>query len=573
MTKLVAVVASSLAVSAWAANFVVNENESKTIEADATYDAILCNGTLTIAPGVTVNATRFVLASNGVERAKGSYLSATCTVGEGAKVVLPIDKSVTSTFIGIGPFANATLVLEKNADFCAGKTVVGHSLVGNFNVKKNNYNDQVEGAENSYGKDAFDFHHFVHLKEGAVLRGAGTDVTLTLGASPSTSKVQSGSLDNPAIRIRLDKGAYTDYSQTALYQATLTVYEFNGGKIRQGYWQNSNSNILLTSLDWWKEGSGIASKPVDFARIYLKSVDGNDIRIERAYYGKNWMGTSYMGSIWALGAGDIVLTATNNTQAKKLFDGTTVLGNICYNNGWSAGGLRFDLADFTGNVRIEGYARVNAEGLLKYTQTNSKFTSATKRTVTVKDDACVNLSGLPLRPDKPFVFQDRAFVTNVCAVKDGSTAVYRSTPTTITNKVANVFNLVTRDVSVVVLADTLTLGAASSALVPSLSVTAGAQAVVKGNSVAVKDIALDGAGAVAFEGDFRPESDGTLALSNYSVVGAPSPLPITYGGAVDKSALKSVSVTLAGAPYTELPLCAHKGRLYLGRFGMFVIVR
>ena len=69
----------ALPISALADDLAVAQGDSQTISADATYDAVVVNGSLTVANGITLTCTSLTVADN----INGT---ATLTVGDGEVV-------------------------------------------------------------------------------------------------------------------------------------------------------------------------------------------------------------------------------------------------------------------------------------------------------------------------------------------------------------------------------------------------------------------------------------------------------------------------------------------------------
>ena len=120
MKKLIMMIgAAVVAVGAYAADLTVAQGASQTISGDATYDAVVVNGSLTVAPDVTLTCTSLTVAD-------GISGTATLTVGDGGKVVVTGD-GIGATKIGVGA-GEANVILGSSANltvagwlnFCTG---------------------------------------------------------------------------------------------------------------------------------------------------------------------------------------------------------------------------------------------------------------------------------------------------------------------------------------------------------------------------------------------------------------------------------------------------------------------
>ncbi len=103
--------ASLLAASSHAADLTVNQGDSVTINADATYDTVIVNGDLTVAANVTLTASKlFISRNNNGNRA-------TVTVQNGARITMPWWNDNTESRLIVGDGSPATLTLNEGSTF------------------------------------------------------------------------------------------------------------------------------------------------------------------------------------------------------------------------------------------------------------------------------------------------------------------------------------------------------------------------------------------------------------------------------------------------------------------------
>lgn len=193
------VMALSLSV-AGAADLTVAQGDSRTISVDSTYDAVVVNGDLTVAPNVTLTCTSLTVADN----ISGT---ATLTVGDGGSVAVT---GGSATKIGVGT-GRAEVYLGTGASF---------SAEGYFNF--------------CYGHDEA-LSAYSDFKTQALLV-VGTNATVECGADfcfghdGSSTKSASG---NNAVKaeVRIEKDAVITAKRINQRNPYAGKIVFNGGKI------------------------------------------------------------------------------------------------------------------------------------------------------------------------------------------------------------------------------------------------------------------------------------------------------------------------------------------------------
>ena len=220
-TILASALAAALGASstAIAADLTVNQGDSQTISANATYDAVVVNGNLTVAPNVTLNCTSLTVAND----ISGT---ATLTVGDGATVSI---SGNSKTKIGVGQ-GRAEVYLG------TGATLDAHS--GNLFFCYGYESTPASGSR---------------MTEALLVAGTNSTiysaVDFFFGWGSNSNSYIPGGTANSAIKaeIRLDKGANLSAQRIRIRSTVSEKILFNGGQIVQ---RSSNYNNAFLYMDW-----------------------------------------------------------------------------------------------------------------------------------------------------------------------------------------------------------------------------------------------------------------------------------------------------------------------------------
>ena len=513
MKKLMLVSMAVLTGTLVAADLVVQPGETVTIDSDGDYGAILDNGTLLFADGVKVTAQRFIVAS-------GDVANVSCVIGKNVK----LNVSGTTKFGMDRGWGDITI------GACSTVSVVKVGMtVGVSNDRK------------PTGKTT------LTLDRNAQLIGSGTDNTLIMSEG-CQSWTTSGSAAQKKVlsEIVLNEGSSLQFSSVKVTGYPYGRVIFNGGEIRNN-WNTGSTCMIGIAGHWQYKNVG--------TYLYLTSSNANDIVLNKTSHAHSFLARSGdTGYIVFEGDGDVVFTATTRDngsgQQNKLLiesrpdDRTTdkVLfkqkGAVCF-KGVACPAMKF-------------YNKDNDLGVM-----TNFFPAATVLKI-----------GKSAAPDFNGTVQTVARVECDGAVSNLSGKVVHFTvtgsETSRIEKVGSNIELTKKGTG------SLTIGKLNDPTV-AIDVQAGAFSVT--NTGAFGTLALDASAATADFGVFAPAANTVLALTNFTAAEYPAKLPIGYTSIADRSALSQWTVTLDGTPFVAQPITAHAGSLYLGRFGLKIIVQ
>lgn len=558
LTLGLSVAASAMAM---AADLVVGVGESQTISGVQSFDRIFCNGSLTIEEGAEISCTSFCMASGVVE-------NVSVTLQNGSTLSMPSETG-GGCLIGCDGGAGV-LTLGTNAIFKTSKNVSVQYTTPQGDAFFTNENPFPTSAK-----------IFIHLMDNACMDGQKEESTFKCGAGKILTYGNYGRFEG--ITILLDKDASLCYCSVQQDSRPDCRILFNGGYIRQKYWNSANSATVASNIGWWEY-------KVSGARMYLTGTNQNDIVIQR---------DSYANSVFHL----------------------------------SSGGSRFTL-DGDGGLVLRGSHRLHSSGIV--TRLVDEPHSPTKDWITMKfpgriafeDNTYVMLAawGKALEPGVPRsdFFPDGAVleigpkatlalygadITNATIVANGSIINGSTATSTIvlygdadsrieslgTNIVVsksgagcltfgtNIVDVLAVNVNAGSLAIDGKDDAGTAAGIREL--TLGAETVFKTTSsaakrnVAVRNLAMD-ATASAEVGYFAPEADGSLSLLNYGfpISKTPAHLPFKVTKTINRKNLRSWSLyvdgVLQGTVGNAAPsISTHGGWLTLGDFGTKVVFR
>lgn len=191
----------------------------ETISTNATYDAVVVNGNLTVAPNVTLNCTSLTVAND----ISGT---ATLTVGDGATVYI---SGNSATKIGVGQ-GRAEVYLG------TGATLDAHS--GNLFFCYGYESTPASGAR---------------MTEALLVAGpnstiyTGVDFFFGWGSNSNGYYPSGTSKSDIKAEIRLDKGAKLSTQRIRIRSAVSEKILFNGGQLVQ---RSSTYNNAYIYIDW-----------------------------------------------------------------------------------------------------------------------------------------------------------------------------------------------------------------------------------------------------------------------------------------------------------------------------------
>lgn len=510
MKKLMLVVACAyVTFCAVAEDVTVPAGESVVLQS-GTYGKVFVNGTCTIPDNAVVSCASLMVASGDVQNVVFTIgTNATLNVTTANKTEFGYDNGAGTFTIG----TNSHLTVAGNMSVCCridGNRVSQHMLT-------------------------------LNLLKGAVLFGNGTDASFDVGygTSPMAKiKTPEGTLiENIGVTttVNLDEDSELRFSSVRVKTRPNTRINFNGGRIYNNY------NTSKSAMVW--NNSSYNAKYDHGTKLYLTSVGGHPIRFYKASHAHYFVlqssngGTYFEGDIELNGmaddGGDKKNGLFSGTKSYYHFNGSTDLPTTTV---WFKGSVRpkFLFADvFPSDVtfRVEKGARVD---LNDFDQT----------VAAIQGEGCVTNSGTTVGM-VPTLTVDGVSDSSIGAIYPKVDLLKKGT-------------------------GGLAVGSINNASA-SIDVRAGAFSVA--NMGAFGTLALDASAATANLGVIGANVVGTLALTNYAVGGTPAKLPVAYASVADRSKLAQWTVTLDGEPYTALPLTAHGGWFWLGKFGLVLFVQ
>lgn len=475
------------------------------------YGAVFVNGTCTIPDNATVSCASLMVASGDVQN-----------------VVFTIGTNVTLN-------VTTSSKTEFGYDNGAGTFTIGtnsHMTVsGNMNVCR-----RIDATRVS--------QHMLtlNLLKGSILAGSGSDASLDIDLSTapmSGIKTAEGTaIKNLDVTttVNLDEDSELRFAAVRVKNRPNTRINFNGGRIYNAVWNNGKAAMLCNN-------SGYNGSIEYGTKLYLTSVGGHPIRFHKANHAHYFMTQNDNGGTYF--EGDIELNGLSDDGAGRnngLFNGKTNRYHFNDNEKlpttkvWFKGSVRpkFLFADvFPSDVTflVEKGARVD---LNDFDQT----------VAAIQGEGCVTNSGTAdgvvpkLTVDGASDSSIGIIYPKVDLVKKGAGGLAVAS----INDAAASVDLQAGDLSI-------------------------------GRTGALGTFAMDAAQATADFGVFAPAANTVLALTNFTAAEYPAKLPIGYTSIADHSALSQWTVTLDGTPFVAQPLAAHLGSLYLGRFGMMLLVR
>lgn len=557
---VVAAVAALTCSSVVAADYMVGTGEARSLSGVQTYDAIVCDGSLTIADDSVVTCSKLVIGSESGKSGRveiGNNVSLTVTGNGGNDFVIGYDSASAHLSVGTNSVINCgqVLCLRRFTSSGASSISADSSLI-----------DPTSEVS-------------IHLKDNAKIVGSGTDPVMYFsGGSKLTSSVPAKFVGNI---VRLDNGARLNFCCFSIGGRPHTRVLFNGGQLRQGVWNNSRGSALSTSIQW--------SDKVTDAKMYMTGTNGNNVVI----YKDQW--STYLFSSLS-GGGHFV------------FDGD---GDVMFKSGranaWKNGALWCsfvrttdfieDLVDFGGKaVRFQG------DVTLKMTDTTMANASSTSRgrlqsffskfaELSTGPNVSIDLYGFNLSatclnaegpifsstdPGTPELVFGGAGTGNRIG-NPGTNVVFRKVGTG-SLVVSNALDVAELNVTTGSVSFASTEADSSIATFGRLALGENVSLVqAAGREIAVRELSLD-ASSTASVSVFRPAADGRLDVLNADFGGFPVLLPFEVEGTRQKDNLKTWTLYIdgvmkGGVGAADPKIWISQGHLSLGAFGTMMIFR
>lgn len=548
-----------------AADLTIGVGESETLAGTQTFDRIFCNGALSIADDAEISCTSFCMAS-------GVVANVSVTLGNNAKLLMPQGGGGVC-LIGCDGGAGS-LTLGTNALFRTTKKASVQYTTPQGNA--------FFTAENPFPTTA---KIFIHLMDGASIDGQVMESTLTFGDGTKLAYGSYGRFEG--ITVQLDRDANLNYCSFQQRSRPNCRILFNGGYLRQQYWNNSCTATLFSGINWYED-------KVAGAQWYLTGTNQHDIIIQRDAYANAVFHLSSGGSRFTLdGDGGFVIrgTAGRNTLADIADVSRLVDEPHAPTKDWIA-------MKFPGRIALEDriWVRLAAWG------TGARDPGAPRSdffpdgsTLVIGPNAGIDLYGADIT--NATIMAEGSLVngsTNVSTLVMGGDADGRletlGTNIVVRKSGTGCLTLGTNCVdvaSVKVAAGSLAIDGRdaenSAARIRDLTLGAGVVCTTTvsavGRTVAVKNLTLDAMATVALD-RFAPEADGTLDLLNgeYTLSPTPVALPFTATRIVARQNLRGWTLLFDGEVQGAVGAAApaiswHNGSLTLGRWGMLWLLR
>ena len=423
---------------------------------------------------------------------------------------------------------------------------------------------------------------FIHLMDNACMDGQTEESTFKCGTGKKLTYGNYGRFEG--ITILLDKDANLSYCSVQQDSRPDCRILFNGGYIRQKYWNSGCSATLASNVGWWENN-------VSGVRMYLTGTNQNDIVIQRDSYANSVFHLSSGGSRFTLdGDGGLVLRGSHRLHTSGIVtrlvdephsptrewltmkfpgriafeDNTYVMLAAWGKSGSEPGAPRSDFFPDGAVLEIGPKAKLELYG--------ADITNAT----IVANGSIINssaeTSAIVLYGDADSRIESLG--TNIVVNKSGTGCLTLG---------ANIVDVLAVNISGGSLAIDGKDDAGTAAGIRELTLGAGTvfktTASAAKRNVAVWNLTMD-ATASADVGFFAPEADGSLNLLNYGfpILKTPAQLPFKVSKAINRKNFRSWSLyvdgELQGTVGNAAPsISTHGGWLTLGDFGTKVVFR
>lgn len=554
----------SVAASAMAVDLTIGVGESETLSGVQAFDRIFCNGSLTIAEDAEISCTSFCMASGVVENVSVTLLN-------GSTLSMPAG-GAGQCLIGCDGGAG-TLTLGTNALFKTAKRVSVQYTTPQGNAFFSSENPFPTTAKIS-----------IHLMDGASIDGQYMESVLAFGDGMTLSYGPYGRFEG--ITVRLDKDANLNYCSFQQRKSPDCRILFNGGYLRQGYWNSDNTATLFSNVGWWSSDN-------PGARWYLTGTNRNDIVIQR---------DSYANSVFHLSSGGSKFTLDGD--GGFVIRGTAGRNNVCgvsrlVNEDSSPTRADWIVMKFPGRIALEGniWVMLAAWG-------NGAFEPGAPRsdffpdgsTLVIGPNAGIELYGADIT--NATIMAEGAIVNGSANVSTivtgggdadgrieslGTNIIVRKSGTGCMTLGTNIVDVAAVAVSAGSIAIDGKDEGNPDACIRELTLGAGTSCVTtesaKGRRIAVQRLDMDAAASAEID-TFAPVADGVLNLMNYEgdLRRTPVQLPLKVRKTADRKNFKSWSLyvngELRGAEGSANPAVGiYDGWLTLGNFGTKIVFR
>ena len=292
--------------AASASDLTVNYGDTVTIDADITYDTVIVNGDLVVAPNVTLTTSKLFISQNN----NGNR--GTVTVQNGAKITMPWwEDSDSDVRLIVGDGSPATLTLNEGSSFTASEMRVANNAAYSANAAQPFVKIEINNAT-------------MFLECRRVSNNSQK------GGEMQTRASQSGYSPWEVAVVELNgPNAVLHPRNIALFQGDMRI-RFAGGRIISDQPYNWGNSSFFRVVGWNKDHT-LRLDSVDGAPIHF--IRKNISHMPKALFFNNKSGNSIITS----GSGALVVEddSSQDPVNKPVFENTT--GTVTFGH---TGGLR-----------------------------------------------------------------------------------------------------------------------------------------------------------------------------------------------------------------------------------------
>jgi len=306
MVQMALVACIALPFSALADNLTIAHGQSFTIDVNTTYDTVIVNGDLVVAPGVTLTASKLFISQNN----NGNR--GTVTVQNGARITMPWwEDSDSDVRLIVGDGSPATLTLNEGSSFTASEMRVANNAAYSANAAQPFVKIEINNAT-------------MFLECRRVSNNSQK------GGEMQTRASQSGYTPWEVAVVELNgPNAVLHPRNIALFQGDMRI-RFAGGRIISDQPYNWGNSSFIRVVGWNKDHT-LRLDSVDGAPIHF--IRKNISHMPKALFFNNKSGNSIITS----GSGALVVEddSSQDPVNKPVFENTT--GTVTFGH---TGGLR-----------------------------------------------------------------------------------------------------------------------------------------------------------------------------------------------------------------------------------------
>ncbi len=423
---------------------------------------------------------------------------------------------------------------------------------------------------------------FIHLMDGASMDGQVMESVLAFGDGTTFAYGSYGRYEG--ITVRLDADANLNYCSFQQRKRPDCRILFNGGYLRQGYWNRDNTATLFSAIEWWDTNVG--------ARWYLTGTNGNDIVIKR---------DSYANAVFHLSSGGSKFTLDGD--GGFVIRGSAGRNNVCgvsrlVNEDYSPTRTDWIVMKFPGRIALEDriwvmLAAFGKSAVEPGAPRSDFFPDGS--TLVVGPNAGIDLYGADIT--NATIVAEGAIVNGSANVSSlvtgggnvdcrleslGTNIVVRKSGTGCLTLGTNCVDVASVEIAAGSLAIDGKDADNSAARIRELTLGAGVVCTTTvhavGRTVALERLTMDATASVALD-TFAPCAGGALDLINYdSSSQTPVTLPFKAARIVGRTNLKGWTLAFDGEVQgavgaAEPAVSWHAGNLTLGRWGLLWILR